>query len=184
MVPVLLTLLEDPLWFVRLHTVRALSARKYQPQAPQIALRLTDENWMVREAAAKALLAFGQLGLNHLYEHFLGTQDRYSREQIADAMQRGGLITDLLNDYGNAPDGREGKVIEQLARMGKTSYLLTVLVRSPDRILRKKFLQQFGNDQDPQIKSWVWDVAHRETDDELRGMARANLEPTAPQGDA
>lgn len=183
-VPVLLTLLEDPLWFVRLHTVRALSARKYQPQAPQIALRLTDENWMVREAAAKALLAFGQLGLNHLYEHFLGTQDRYSREQIADAMQRGGLIPDLLNDYGNAPDGREGKVIEQLARMGKTSYLLTVLVRSPDRILRKKFLQQFGNDQDPQIKSWVWDVAHRETDDELRGMARANLEPTAPQGDA
>ncbi len=182
-VPVLLTLLEDPVWFVRLHAVRALSARKYQPQAPQVALRLTDENWMVREAAAKALLGFGQLGMNYLYDNLLGTQDRYSREQIVDAMQRGGLIADLLTDYGNAADGRESKVIEQLARMGKTSYLLTLLMRSSDRALRKKFLNQFGSDQDPQIKAWVWDVAHRETDDELRAMARANLGPTTPQGD-
>lgn len=182
-VPVLLTLLEDPLWFVRLHTVRALSARKYLPQAPLVALRLTDENWMVREAAAKNLLGFGQLGLNHLYQHFLETQDRYSREQIVDAMQRGGLIPDLLNEYGSAIDGREGKMIEQLARMGKTSYLLTVLTRSQNRQLRKKFLEQFGGDADPQIKAWVWDVAHRELDEELRGMARARLGAAALEGD-
>ncbi len=183
-VPVLLTLLEDPVWFVRLRTVRALSARKYLPQAPQIATRLTDENWMVREAAGKALLSFGQLGRNHLYAHFLGTQDRYSREQIVDAMQRGGLIPDLLNEYGNSSDGREGKVLAQLAQMGKTSYLKTILERSPDRNLRKKFLEQFGRNQDPQIKAWVWDVAHREADEELRGLARESIAATTPQGDA
>jgi HEAT repeat protein len=180
--PVLLTLLEDPLWFVRLHTVRALEARKFQPQAPQIALRLSDENWMVREAAAKALLTFGQLGLNHLYDHFLETQDRYCREQITDAMQRGGLVPDVLAEYGNAANGREVLVLEQLIRMGKTGYMVAVLSRSPNQLLRKKFLERFGRSTDPQIQTWVLDLATRGTDEELKALARKAVGPSPRQG--
>lgn len=173
--PVLLTLLDDAQWFVRLHTLRALSAPKFQPQAAEIARRLTDPNWLVREAAAKALLIFGQLGLKQLYENFLSSPDRYSREQIADEMQRSGLIPNLLTQYRDAADGREARVIDQLAQMGKTSYMLALLVSAPDRDLRKKFLQDFGSHPDAQIQKWVKDLAIREADPELRALARAAI---------
>lgn len=171
----LLTLLEDPEWFVRLHTVRALAKRKYMPQAGEIVRRLTDPHWMVREAAARALLSFGQVGVDQLCEHFLSTQDRYSGEQIADEMQRAGLIPTLLTRYSNEADGTGIRVIEQLVHMGKTSYLLASLLASSDRNLRKKFLENFGHHTDPQIWAWVTDVAARETDTELRALARASL---------
>jgi HEAT repeat protein len=174
---VLLTLLGDSEWFVRLHAVRALARPQFQPQAAEIARRLTDPNWMVREAAAQTLLTFGQLGVNQLFEDFLSSPDRYSREQIADEMQRSGLILTLVAQYHDARDGREKHVIEQLAHMGKTSYLLALLASAPDKALRKKFLEDFGRHPDAQIQKWVREVAIREADPELRALARAALQP-------
>jgi HEAT repeat protein len=174
-VPVLLTLLEDSQWFVRLHAVRALAKRKFLPQAADIARRLTDPNWMVRGAAAQTLLGFGQLGINQLLDHFLSTQDRYSREQIADEMQRAEIIPTLLTQYANAADGKESQVIEQLAQMGKTSYFIFVLVNTDDRNLRKKFLEGFGRNPDLQIQAWVKELATRESDAELRALAQASI---------
>src|SRR5579859_5207553 len=58
--PVLLTLLEDPQWFVRLHAARALARRKDISRAKLIAHRLTDSQWMVREAVTRTLLAYGR----------------------------------------------------------------------------------------------------------------------------
>jgi HEAT repeat protein len=177
---VLLTLLEDSQWFVRLHALRAMAAPKFQPQAAAIARHLTDPNWMVREAAAKALLIFGQLGLRQLYENFLSSPDRYSREQIADEMQRSGLIPDLLKQYLEAGEGQEKRVMEQLAQMGKTSYLLALLARAPEQGWRKKFLEDFGRYPDEQIRNWVKRLATGEADPELRALAQAALEPGAP----
>ncbi len=169
--PVLLALLEDAQWFVRLHASRALAKRKFLSQAEQIAGRLTDPHWMVREAAARTLLVFGRVGIDELSEHLLTTQDRYSREQIADEIQRAGLIPTLLTQYGGEADGIEARVFEQLAQMGKTSYLVATLVSISDRNLRKKFLENFGGNPDPQIRSWVRHLATRETDAELRALA-------------
>ena len=184
---VLLTLLDDDQWFVRLHTVRALSKRRYLPQVAEITRRLTDSNWMVREAAARALLVFGRAGIDQLSVHFLNTQDRYSREQVADEMQRAGLVPMLLADYAEERDGRQSRVIEQLAEMGKTSYLLAILEANSDRNLHKKFLNAFGRNADPQIKAWVKRLATQETDPELRALARASVEMVemaVPQGGA
>jgi HEAT repeat protein len=169
--PVLLTLLDDSQWFVRLHTLRALAKRKYLPQAAEICRRLTDPHWMVREAAARALLVFGRVGVDQLSVHFLNTQDRYSREQIADEIQRAGLIPTLLAQYAEGAS-RETQVVGLLAQMGKTSYLLSQLEASADRSLRKKFLENFGQNADPQIKAWVKQLATQETDPELRALAQ------------
>jgi HEAT repeat protein len=176
--PVLLTLLEDSQWFVRLHTLRALSAPKFQPQASEIARRLRDSNWMVREAAAKALRLFGQPGIRQLYDNFLSSPDRYSREQIADEMQRSGLIPALLGRY-IAGDGLEKRVMEQLVQMGKTSYMLALVTSAPEQGLRKKFLQDFGRHPDAEIQEWVKRLATQEADPELRALARAALQATA-----
>ncbi len=173
--PVLLALLEDRQWFVRLHAARALAKRKYLSQAREISRRLTDPHWMVREAAARTLLVFGRVGIDQLSDHFLVTEDRYSREQIADEMQRAGLIPTLIAQFANEKDGRNAQVIGQLAEMGKTSYLLAVLQSTSDRNLRKKFLENFGKHPDSQIIAWVKQVATREPDPELRALAQASV---------
>lgn len=182
--PVLLTLLEDAQWFVRLHAVRALAKRKFLSQAPQVALRLTDPHWMVREAAARTLLVFGRVGSEQLSSHFLSTQDRYSQEQIADEMQRAGLIPNLLVQYSSETEGTEGRVLEQLVQMGKTSYVVSVLQTSSDQRLRRKFLMNFARYLDPQIRGWVQQVATEETDPNIRTLAQTAIRPAIKQGES
>lgn len=169
--PVLLTLLEDAQWFVRLHAVRAIAKRRFISQASSLARRLTDPHWMVREAAARTMLVFGQVGTERLSEHFLSTQDRYSQEQIADEMQRAGLISVLLTQYASETDGSAQRVLERLVGMGKTSYLVSLLQATSERTVRQKFLQKWGQSNDPQIRSWVIDVAASDGDPTLRTMA-------------
>jgi HEAT repeat protein len=181
--PVLLTLLEDSQWFVRLHAVRALAKRKFLPQAQPVAQRLTDPHWMVREAAARTLLIFGRVGSEKLAEHFLDTEDRYSREQIADEMQRAGLIPNLLAHYASARDGAESEVIDMLVQMGKTSYIVSVLQGSSERDLRKKFLEDFGREPDPNIRSWIRNLALHERDEDLRALAMSVLREAGGRGE-
>jgi hypothetical protein len=177
----LLTLLDDPEWSVRLQAVLSLAKYKFLPQAAQISPRLSDPHWMVREAAVRILLAFGRAGINRLLEHFLDTQDRYSREQIADEMQRAGLIPALLARYASTPNGRDERVVERLSQMGKTSNMVAVLRSSPDRALRKKFLQNLGGQGDPEIRAWVNYMAIQASDAELRGLAQSAIGAAAPR---
>ena len=169
--PVLLTLLDDAQWFVRMHTVRALAKRKFLSQAPQVARRLTDSHWMVRESAARTLLVFGRVGSEQLAQHFLSTEDRYSREQIADEMQRAGLVPTLIAQYGAEREGASTRVIDLMVQMGKTSYLLWSIENNPNQEIRKKFLVHFGEEPDPQIRDWVSHVASTDTDPALRTLA-------------
>jgi HEAT repeats len=97
----LLRLAEDPQWFVRLRAVRALAHYRFAPFAI-LTQRLTDAHWRVREAAAQALCAQGQPGVDRLVEHFLSTEDRYSQEQVAEQLERAGLISsNFLEVWGN-----------------------------------------------------------------------------------
>lgn len=172
---VLLGFLEDPLWFVRLHAVRAMAKSKFARQVEAIAARLTDRSWMVREAAVHTMQQLGRFDL--LTQAFLGTADRYGREQIADEWQRAGVIPTLLTKYAQDSGEAEKQVVAQLANMGKTSYILAVVHYSTDRDLRRKFLQDFGRHPDDQIQAWVAQLAEMERDPELRALAQASLPP-------
>ncbi len=180
--PVLLTLLEDTQWFVRMHTVRALAKRKFLSQAPQVARRLTDSHWTVRESAARTLLVFGRVGSEQLAQHFLSTQDRYSREQIADEMQRAGLVPTLSAQYAAEREGASTRVIDLLVQMGKTSYLIWAIENNPDREVRKKFLVHFGEETDPHIRTWVSHVASTDLDPALRTLAGELIRIPEPRG--
>jgi HEAT repeat protein len=179
--PALVTLLEDPQWFVRLHAVRSLAKRKFLSQADAIGNRLTDSHWMVREAAARTLMVFGRAGLDQLTRHFLESPDRYSKEQIADEMQRAGLIPTLLAQYASQPQGSEADVFRQLAGMGKTSYMVSTLTSDSERNMRRKFLVELGGLPDPQIQGWIRQLAARETDLELRTLATQLAGEAPPQ---
>jgi HEAT repeats len=181
----LFTMLEDAVWFVRLHAARSLARRKFVSYAGRVANALTDPNWRVREAAVRTLRGFGSGGLDLLTAHFLATRDRYAREQIADEFQRAGLIPELLNRCAEAGYGKETAVLSHLAEMGKTSYMISVLESGRGSGgLRKKFLQQFGQYPDPQIHQWVEREARQESDIDVRALARQALAGARQHGEA
>lgn len=181
----LFALLQDAVWFVRLHAVRSLAKPKFASNADRVASALADPNWRVREAAVRTLRGYGPAGLDLLTLYFLATRDRYSREQIADEFQRVGLIPELLLRCAETGNGRETAVLSHLAEMGKTSYMISVLeAGNGSGNLRKKFLQQFGRNPDPQIRQWVERQARQESDHDVRTIARQALERSHPGGKA
>ena len=136
-VSALRALLHDPEEFVRLHTVRACADRYYSELLPDIVRRMTDDRWRVREASVKTLAAFGPVGRQQLAQRFLDTTDRYASEQIAEEMQRGGLVAEMLPGLGssNGNSLQATSVCAKLVRMGKTS-LLTDLLTQETRMSR------------------------------------------------
>ena len=152
---VLIALLNDSQWFVRLHAVRALAKPRYAAKASEIAERLTDPNWRVREAAVRTLVMLGHEGLDRLLEHLVSTDDRYSQEQIVEEMGRTGVIHTLLADYANGSGARVGRAIDKLVSMGKTSHLMAILQNGAAEPVRARFLEDFGHHPDPQIQDWV-----------------------------
>jgi HEAT repeat protein len=180
----LLKLLADSMWFVRLHAARAFARSRFLAHAGRISSALTDPNWRVRETVVRTLRSFGPPGLDLLTAHFLGTDDRYSREQVADEFQRAGLIPGLLTRSAETGNGRDTAVLRHLAEMGKTSYMISVLENGEGRgELRKKFLQQFGRDPDPQIHEWVEHVAVQEPDFDVRALAQEALAAVHERGE-
>lgn len=180
----LFTLLEDSAWFVRLHAVRSLARHRFLPTGDRISSALTDPNWRVREAAVRILRGFGRPGLDLLTAHFLATRDRYSREQVADEFQRAGLIPELLTRCAETGNGRDTAVLRNMAEMGKTSYMISVLEeREGNGKLRKSFLQHFGRYPDPQIHQWVERVAVKEPDFDVRSLAQEVLAATPQRGE-
>jgi hypothetical protein len=113
-------LLEDTAWFVRLHAVRALAQRSPAP-LEGLVRRLTDARWQVREAAAQALAAQGPCGANLLFAHFGATDDRYSREQVVEQVERAGLIPSLVEAFGGPDSTEEAPFMEDMLRLGRTT---------------------------------------------------------------
>jgi HEAT repeats/HEAT repeat len=180
----LFSLLEDSVWFVRLHAVRSLARHRFLPAGDRISKALTDPNWRVREAAVRTLRGFGRPGLDLLTSHFLATRDRYSREQVADEFQRAGLIPELLARCSETGNGRETAVLRNMAEMGKTSYMISVLEEGEGKgKLRKSFIRQFGRYPDPQIHQWVERVAVKEADFDVRSLAQQALAATPQHGE-
>lgn len=130
-VPALLTLLEDREWFVRLHATRALAECASFP-IDTLGSRLVDSNWRVREAAAQALTAQGQRGVRFLLTHFRATSDRYSREQVAEQIERLGLIPSLVAAFGDLGATEETQFIEGMVRLGRTASLRAGLQSAPE----------------------------------------------------
>jgi HEAT repeat protein len=123
-------LLSDDNEFVRLHAVRASAAAGDPRLIPDVALRLFDSYWRVREAAARALLQPALAGESELYDCFLRSQDQYANEQIAEELQRAGAVRKLVRALAacdeNAPLARV--VCRKLAELGRTAQLRSALL--------------------------------------------------------
>ena len=149
----LFTLLNDEQWFVRIHAVRAMARRPCLFQLTETARCLSDPHWLVRQTTAKTLCLLGAPGLIEIFEHFLRTQDRSVRDQIAEELQRAGLIPIALRRYESHALGREARLLEQLVQMGKTRYLMEVLGNGCSENLQRKFAQDFAHLGGPEFQA-------------------------------
>lgn len=130
-IAVLRQLMRDENEFVRLHAVRSSCRPAYQELIPEISACLTDSRWRVREAAARALLAFGHAGVESLFRLFLETPDQYAAEQIADEMQRSGMLNALLAELNSGTSvGVCRAVCVRLVTLKKTSILSDAVASS------------------------------------------------------
>ncbi len=123
-------LLNDENEFVRLHATRA-SAR-YIELLPELAKKLTDSRWRVRESAVKTISTFGASGMNELYRHLAITNDAYTSQQITEEIQKGGVINDLIAGLASSGTDRELALgaCKKMIEMGRTTLLATALAAS------------------------------------------------------
>jgi len=131
-VETLRNLLADENEFVRLHAVRACADRYYVELIPEVTKLMKDPKWRVRESAAKALAEIGG-GLSDLYSEFITTSDLYESEQIAEQIQRGGLMPHIIAELheGGESRNRAFAVCQKFAVLGKSS-LLSMILSAPE----------------------------------------------------
>jgi HEAT repeat protein len=152
---VLRQVLQDPQWSIRREALQTLAKRPGLLPMAEVQGFLTDPHRMVRQAALRALLAYGREGVSKLYEQFLETKDETLRGQILEELEHSGLILSLLQNYGESPGNLETRVVERLVTMGATCYLHSALSNSSARQLLQILFEKLGERREPKIEAWV-----------------------------
>jgi HEAT repeat protein len=118
-------LLMDENEFVRLHAVRSCADRHLPQFIPWLAQRLGDSKWRVREAAVQSLSVFGRSGEDEMCRFFVRTTDRYGSEQVAEELQRNGVVAELVRTFEDSEKSAlASSVFQKLILLGKTPMLL------------------------------------------------------------
>ncbi len=100
----LLFLLGDEAWFVRLQAAKALGILQYEPAVEGLGGLLLDQNWQVRNAAARALAHTGNASLD-VFWNILHDEDRYAKESVCEEAGRTNFTRRLIENL-MSPDKR------------------------------------------------------------------------------
>jgi HEAT repeat protein len=172
---ILKTLLVDPFWFVRLHACRAACDRFYLPISSVLAQRITDEHWLVREAAVNSLRRME--GFEQILNLFLATRDRYAAEQIADEVQRSGILTDVL---ARAADRQSlqwtAAVARRMIGLGKPSLILGHLAEPWPTQVKVLLIRELAFSTSPAVPVALGRCALEDPDPLLRAEAARALD--------
>ena len=175
-------LLGDENEFVRLHAVRA--AALYIELMPELVRCISDSRWRVREAAVQTVAGFGTSGINELYRYFAATSDVYSSEQIADEIQRAGIIGDLVAALASTGADYDLAIAacNKMVSMGKTSMLTTALATSRSSEIRVALMYALMEAPSQEVLAIVGELAEADTG-VVRETARSLLRKM-PRGGA
>lgn len=199
-------LLSDKEWFVRLHACRAAASRFYVALAPGVVQCLTDSHWLVREAATRALVQMGDLGIESMIRVLASGQDRYSAEQVCEELQRSGLLIALLEHLGarvsttpvtggtlsveqtltleEEQNWQALAVVRRMISLGKVAMLLGVL-RSPIRMEQKlALIRELALCLTPECLETLRQTAEEDPDPQVRRSALAAFQKGLAQAEA
>jgi len=112
----IISLLRDPVWFVRLYALRVLQQIKGNKVQYALASSLFDSHWQVRDEAARALARLGSSSLD-IFLEALRYDDRYVQETICEEIEKTGFVNQLLENLRAENGEIYKKSKEILARM-------------------------------------------------------------------
>jgi hypothetical protein len=175
-------LLRDTNEFVRLHAVRACAAPHHADLLDEVLKRVSDTRWRVREAAVATIASFGSKGRQMLCEYFVASPDRYASEQIADELQRSGVIGEVVLQLstGEPEASLARKTCSKLVELGKTSFLVEVFGAEHDDSVRSVLMDVLSTVATPQFRSLL-ESAVADDKDPLRDRAYEVLQSMLPR---
>ncbi|MBI4443302.1 MAG: hypothetical protein HY649_08010 [Acidobacteria bacterium] len=184
-ITILEKLLQDGIWFVRLHACRAVASKFFLPIAPAVARCLSDSHWLVREAATRTLCKMGEPGVEHILYVFLDSHDPYVAEQICEELQRSGILFNILGNVSNEQQRqRILDVVLRMTSMDKMSVLRSYLLAPVSPDLKLILIQGFAVCSSVACLEALHDCAERDPDPVVRAAAlaafRSGLARTAP----
>lgn len=111
-----LPLLRDPVWFVRLQAIRSIRALGPEGAAPLIEKLIFDENWQVRNEAAQALAVLGERSLDIFLDILTGS-DRFAKESICEEIEKTNFSGQLIKNLKAGDRGLQKKSLQVLEIM-------------------------------------------------------------------
>lgn len=122
----IISLLKDPIWFVRLHALRALKKIKGNKVHYALATSLFDSHWQVRNEAATALARLGDAALD-IFLQALHYEDRYAKETICEEIEKTGLVRQLIENLASENGNKYKKSKEILTIMHSLNFSTPLL---------------------------------------------------------
>jgi HEAT repeat protein len=130
----ILPLLQDPVWFVRLQAVRSIRVLGHEGAMAPIGELIFDPNWQVRNEAAQTLILRGERSLDVFLGVLTGT-DRYAKDSICEEIEKtnfsGQLINNLKADDRNLQN-KSYRVLAIMHSLGFSTPLREYLAREGD----------------------------------------------------
>ncbi len=138
--PLILPLLDDPVWFVRIQAVRTVEGLGLLPAASsRLRILLLDANWNVRDQAAVALSRFPG-ALDIFLDVLLGT-DLYAKESTCEQIEKTGfydkLFKNLVGDDRSAAD-KSRQLLATMYQLNFATPLREYLVTGEDDRIRRE----------------------------------------------
>jgi HEAT repeat protein len=90
-------LLQDPVWFVRLQAVRTARVLQCTEAAGPLGKLIFDQNWQVRNEAARALIMLGECSLDTILG-VLNGEDRYAKDSVCEELENTGFSARLIDN--------------------------------------------------------------------------------------
>jgi HEAT repeat protein len=175
-------LYEDEVWIVRYYSVKALGLIGDKSSVGLFKRAITDSNWQVRRAAAEALGAFGVPAIKELTDVMLRSNDRFAREQVAEELQRSGLIYVIIENLKNPSGATVSEAI--LFDIGKNGVISPFFeaMDDPDPVVRCRVAALLGRIGDFRSRKVLERSARNDIDLKVKLEAAKALE-TVPLED-
>ena len=139
LVDLILPLLEDPNWFVRLQAVKSAEALGLTAASVPLGKLLFDKNWHVRGQAALTLTRFGHTAIDIFLDALLAS-DGYAKESICEEIEKAGfsdmLIANLLGDDGSLRS-RSRDILQIMHRLKFSTPLIAYLENGADERIKQ-----------------------------------------------
>jgi HEAT repeat protein len=171
----LIKLISDESWVVRFQSVTALGLLGSDGSIDAFKQAISDSNWQVRRASAEAL---GKLGLKSVKEFadvMLRSEDRYAREQVAEELQRSGLIYAFIENLRDPERCKTSEdILFDVGRNGVVSPLIDAM-DDKDPVMRAKVAALLGRIGNFRARDILQRTAKIDNDSSVREAAEKAL---------